>query len=228
MTALARLLLLALLSFGVCVQVGLAQGRPQAKKPEYKDVTVDGTVKGIQGNVLQMEAAAGYPYSVLIIPRESKLGLSGTAKPDFLKPGMMVSFYTGTLPKEKKAEVETPPTELKIISPSETNKPRVYEDKDKPDSVFICGTVGSYREEKLTVSAAGRQVVVPVPADMEIKVDSSDPTYIRVGDSIKVMGKEVQPYKSEGNKIQEGQIVGQTVDIKLQDTLSAATFKKKK
>jgi hypothetical protein len=233
MTMLVRLPMLALLFVCVGAQVGFAQKPKKPPTPaDLKDVTVDGTVERMtdipQGKVLQMKAAAGHPYSVLILPRESKLGLSGTAKPDFLKPGMLVSFNV-VLPdeKDKKAEVESPPTELRIISPSDTNVQGLFEDKEKENTYYVVATVRTFKDGKLTVGAAGKTITVPVPTDMEIKVESSDPAFIRAGDSVKVMGKEVRAPKTEANNVLEGQVVAQTIDIKLQDALNANTFKKK-
>jgi hypothetical protein len=37
----------------------------------------------------------------------------------------------------------------------------------------------------------------------------------------------VQAYRGDGNNIQPGQVIGQTIDITLQEPLTAATFKKK-
>jgi hypothetical protein len=229
----ARLPLLTLLSLGVCLQSGFAQNRQQPKKPpslqELKDVTVDGTVEGVQGPVLQMKASAGHPYLIALQPGYSKLGITGMAKPDFLKPGMLVSF-TADVPDERRVELEEPLTDLAIITPSETNTVGLFnEDRDNKESTkfFVRGKVTSYRDGKLTVAAGGKQIVAPLPADAEIKLDSTDLSIVRQGDAIKVLGKQVQQYKSEGNNIQPGQVVGQMVDIKLQETLSAATLKKK-
>jgi hypothetical protein len=231
MITLVRWPLLATLALLICGPMGSAQNRQQPRRPmslaDLKDTTVDGTVKGVQGNVLQVEATTGHKYAILIVPNQSKLGLSGLAKPDFLKPGMLVSF-SAILPEDKKAEVESPPTELTIIAPSEGNTPGMFEDKDKEGNYFIRATVKSFKDGKLSVAAAGRQVTVPVGADMDIKVASDNLSYIRAGDTIKVRGKEVQAPKSEGNNVIDGQVVGQEIDIKLQDTLTAATFSRKK
>jgi hypothetical protein len=218
-----RLLLVVLVALAACPIELLAQygGRPQQPRnvnlQELKDITVDGTVEGIQGNMLQVKATAGHPYWVALQPGFSKLGVTGTARPDYLKPGMLVSF-TADLPKEKKGEVDEPLTDLAIISPSETDKPGLFnEDRENEESTkyFVRAIVKSYKDGKLTVSASGKLVVAPVPSDLDIKLESTDLGIVRQGDGIKVLGKQVQPYKGDG-KIQPGQVVGQTVEIKMQ------------
>jgi hypothetical protein len=225
MSALVRLPLVASIALILAQNAAGQAGRRPPNLQDLRDVTVDGTVEGMKGNVLQMKATAGHPWLVSIQPGFSKLGVSGTARADFLKPGMLVSF-TATLPEDKKAEVESPLTDLAIISPSETNTPGAFEDKEKEGVYFVRGTVRSYKDGKLTVTA-GRQVVAPVSADAEIKLDSTDLGLVRQGDTIKVMGKQVQQPNTSGNNMQPGTVIGQTIDIKLQETLSAATFKKK-
>jgi hypothetical protein len=207
--------------------------RPQQPRnvnlKELKDVTVDGTLEGVQGNLLQVKATAGHPYWVALQPGFSKLGVTGTAQPDYLKAGMLVSF-TADLPKEKKGEVDEPLTDLAIIAPGENSQPGLFnEDRDNKESTrfFVRGIVKSYKEGKLTVMAGGKPIVAPVPTDLEIKLESTDLAIVRQGDGIKVTGKQVQPYKGDGPTPQPGQIVGQTVDIRLQETLNAQTFKKK-
>jgi hypothetical protein len=215
---------------GLLAQYGQRPQQPRnVNLRDLRDVTVDGTIEGVQGNMLQVKATAGHPYWVALQPGFSKVGVTGTAKPDYLKPGMFVSF-TADLPKEKKGEVDEPLTDLAIITESETNQAGMFnEDRDNKESTkyFIRAKVKSYKDGKLTVMAGGKPVVAPVPADLEIKLESTDLAIVRQGDGIKVTGKQVQAYRSEGNNIQVGQVVGQTVDIKLQETLNASTFKKK-
>ncbi len=234
MTTLRHLPLVVLIALaapqGLLAQYG---ARPQQQRnvnlKDLKDVTVDGTIEGVQGNMLQVKATAGHPYWVALQPGFSKVGVTGTARPDYLKPGMLVSF-TADLPKEKKGEVDEPLADLAIITESDTNTVGLFnEDRDNKESTrfFVRAKVKTYKDGKLTVMAGGKPVVAPVPSDLEIKLESIDLGIVRQGDGIKVTGKQVQAYKSEGNNIQPGQVVGQTVDIKLQETLNASTFKKK-
>jgi hypothetical protein len=183
----------------------------------------------VQGNILLVKVTAGHPYQVALTPGYSKLGVSGSARPDYLKPGMLVSF-TADLPKDKKVELEQPLTELAIISASDTNTPGLFnEDRDNKESTrfFVRAPVRTFKEGKLTVVAAGKTITADVPADLQIKLESTDMAIVRQGDSIKIVGKEVQQYRSQGNTVQPGQVVGQQVDITLQEMLTADTFKKK-
>ncbi len=233
MIALARLASLLtvclLLSPAGAQNTGRWQPPRNVNLNDLRDITVDGTLEGVQSGIFQMKATAGHPYLIAMRPGYSKLGITGMAKPDYLKPGMFVSF-SADLPKEKKGEVDEPLTDLAIISPSETNTPGLFnEDRDNKESTkyFVRGTVRSYKDGKLTVAAGGKQVIAPVPSDMDIKLESNDLALLRQGDTIKVAGKQYQQYSSQGNTIQPGQVIGQQIDITLQETLTAATFKKK-
>lgn len=235
MNSLFRLTLVATVLFIGFATEGRAQQGGRWAPPrntdlrQLRDVTIDGSLEGVQGNLLQVKITLGHPYLVALQPNFSKLGISGTAKPDYLKPGMFVSF-TADLPKDKKVELEQPLTDLAIISPSETNTPGLFnEDRDNKDSTkfFVRGTVRSFKEGKLTVSAGGKQITADVPADAMIKVESIDLSIVRQGDGIKVTGKEYQQYRSQGNQIMPGKVIGQQVDITLQEVLTADTFKKK-
>jgi hypothetical protein len=160
-------------------------------------------------------------------PNVSKIGIEGTARPDFLKPGMLVSF---TADVDKKGAVDEPITELAIISPSETNTPGIFpEDRENKDSTrfFVRGTVRSYKEGKLNVNAGGKQISGELPDEANIKLESSDLNLARQGDEVTVEGRLVSEYNGEGNNIKPGVVFGEKIDIKLSEPLTKDSFKKK-
>jgi hypothetical protein len=214
--------------FVLSVSVVLGQDKKGPKNwTDYKTTTVVGTFEGAQGLLMQVKNATGHPYIIALQPNMSKVGVVGTAKPDFLKPGMLVSF---TADVDKKGAVADPINELAIIAPSETNTPGMFpEDRENPDAgrFFIRGTVRTVKEGKLTVSAGGKQVSGELPDDANIKVESSDLNLAQQGDEISVEGRLVSEYKSEGNNIVPGKVFGEKVDIKLSEPLSKESFKKK-
>jgi hypothetical protein len=228
MFALRQLPLIAVAFLIVCRADLLAQPgkRPQAPR-SLRDVTIEGTVDGVQGNMLQMKLSTGHPYLVALQPNFSQVGVTGTAKPDYLKPGTLVSF-TADLPKDKKVELSEPLAELEILASSESLGLFNADRDNKESTKFIVrGTVRSYKDGSLVVAAGGKQISATVPLGLDIKLQSTDLGIVRPGDGIKVAGKQVQAYRGDGNNIQPGQVIGQTIDITLQEPLTATTFKKK-
>lgn len=231
----ARLVLVLAFVF-VLPQAAWAQYRNQQRPQSFndlKDVPFDGSVEGVQGDVVQMKmAATSQPHLIKLQAGYSKVVVTGTAKPDYLKPGMLVSFTADIPPgKEKTIELEQPLTDLQIITASETNKPGLFnEDRENKDSTkfFVRAPVRSYKDGKLTVGAGGKTIIAPLVSETDIKLESTDLSIVRMGDTITGSGKQVSAYKSEGNRIEPGQVVGQEVNIKLQETLTSLTFKKKK
>jgi hypothetical protein len=223
------LLILGLVVYSSTV---MAQDRPGWRPPAggiagLKETSVTGTVEGVQGNMINVKNATGHPYIIALLPA-SKLGVTGTAKPDYLKPGMLVSF-TADL-DVKKGTISAPLKEMAIITKSETNVPGLFqEDRENKDSTryFVRGIVKTFKEGNLAVSAGGKQMAGPVASDAVIKLESTDLAVVRQGDEIAVDGRLYQDYRSENNVVRPGQVFGEKVDIKLAEPLSADTFKKK-
>jgi hypothetical protein len=231
MSNLPRYCLAACLAVSASVAWGQGQGKNAPKTwADYKPTKVVGTFEGMQGLYMQVKDATGHPYIVALQPNVSKVGIVGTARPDFLKPGMLVSF-TADLDKDKKGMTAEPISELSIITPSETNTPGLFpEDRENKDATrfFVRGTVRSVKDGKLTVSAGGKQVAGELPDDANIKLESSDLKLAQQGDEVSVDGRLVSDYKSEGNNVVPGKVFGEKIDIKLSEPLSKDSFKKKK
>ena len=211
-----------------------AQNRGRWQPPrnisDLKATTVTGKIENVQGNVLAIKIDTGHPYFIGLFPELSKLGISGTAEPSYLKPGMLVSFTADIDVEKKGAEVAEPLKELAVISKSETNTPGVFpEDRENKESTrfFVRGIVKSMKDDTLAVSAGGKQITAKVASDAAIKIESADLSIVRPGDEISVDGRVYKEYRSENNNIQPGMVIGEKVDIKLAETLNADTFKKK-
>ena len=215
--------------FVLSATVALGQPKPKGPKSlaDYKATKVTGTFEGVQGPYMQVKNATGHPYIIALQANVSKVGIVGTARPDFLKPGMLVSF---TADIDKKGAVAEPISELAIVAPSETNTPGLFpEDRENKDSTrfFVRGTVRTVKEGKLTVSAGGKQVAGELPDDATITLESNDLSLAQQGDEVSVEGRLVSEYKSEGNNVIPGKVFGEKIDIKLSEPLDKDSFKKK-
>ena len=226
----ATLLILGLLA---CSSSAWAQNRPNWQPPrnlaDLKETSVAGTVEGVQGNMINVKNATGHPYIIALVPA-SKLGVTGTAKSDYIKPGMMVSFNADVEVDSKKGTVSEPIKDMQIVTKSDTNVPTLYqEDRDNKESTkyFVRGIVKSMKDGSLALSVGGKQITATVAPDAAIKFESTDLAGVRQGDEIAISGRLYKEYKSEGNNVQPGMVIGEKVDIKLAEQLSADSLKKK-
>lgn len=225
-------LLLLTLVLGWGAERAAAQNRPPMPPDlsQYREVTMTGKFVGLvpgQAVVLNIKDSTEHPYWVLVQPPTSKLGITGTALPEFLKAGLLVSF---TADVDDKGVVDQPVKELQIVSPSETTTPGLFrEDRDNKESTrfYVRATIRTNKEGVLTMSAGGKQVQATLASDAKIKVESTDPKIAQEGDEIKLTGRMVEEFRSEGNQIKPGKIFGEKIDIVLAQPLDKDAGKKR-
>lgn len=162
----------------------LAQGKAAA--PRTTPIKISGTVDQVVAAGIVVKGTDGKMQAIQF-PPSAKVSLSGTASPDILKPGMMVSF---TVTLDEKAKPVGEATKLQIIEPSAINIPGISSEKgpdakpDEPGPYFVRGNVRSYRDGSLTVAAGPKSLVVALSATASIPVTISAWQLASPGDTI--------------------------------------------
>jgi hypothetical protein len=200
-------------------QLVWAQGRQQA--PKGSPIKVDGTVESVQAGGLVVNGKDGKKYGVGF-PQTAKITMSGNASPDVLKSGMYVQF-TVTLDDKKKPTSEA--TKIQIIEPSNISQPGVFSEKGpdgkpgEPGPFFVRGTVKSFRDGTLNISAGTTAIAVTVPSSASIPVTVSEWQLASPGDTITGDGSAFPA--------QQGiiPVAGERIEIK---AIAPITGKKKK
>lgn len=209
----------------------LAQGqRPRSSAPrniaDIASTDVKGTFESIEYGKLKLKTNEGTPCYVVVQAPMTQVAITGTAMPDYLKPGQLVTFYADV---DKKGAAAEPLKELTITVASDTTKQGMFlENRDDKDSTkfFVCATVRTFKDGKLTVSAGGKPVQATVADDAKIKYEGTDVGVIKAGDKVSLSGKQVQAYNGAGNVVPQV-MYGEKVEIALGEPLSAASSKKK-
>jgi hypothetical protein len=161
-----------------------------------------GTLVGVGNGVLRV-AANGQTWQV-----RPDVGatteLTGTAGPDFLKPGLIVKFQAAFDPNGKDKDKATAPlTALEIISsrpgetigavPAATDAKQQNAAQPAAPSFVVIGNVKSYRQKELVVSAGAHIFKADLDSLPQIKVRMSDFRFARAGDQVQLTGYAVRP-----------------------------------
>lgn len=161
-----------------------AQGKQPA--PKGSPVKISGTVDQVVAQGILVKQTDG-KMMALAFPPAAKVTMAGNATPDILKPGMFVQF-TVTLDEKGKPSGEA--TKIQITEQSNINTPGITSEKGpdakpgEPGPYFVRGTVRSYREGSLAVSAGSKALTVTVGAGASIPVTVGDWSLASPGDTI--------------------------------------------
>jgi len=195
----------------------------QGKKAPAKGtpIKVDGTVDSVMAGGIMVNGKDGKKYGVGF-PPNAKVTMSGNASPDVLKAGMYVQF-TVNLDDKKKPTGEA--TKIQIIEPSAISSPGVFSEKGpdgkpgEPGPYFVRGTVKSYRDGTLNVTADKTALAVIVPSSASIPVTVGEWQLANPGDTITGDGSAFA--------VQQGvtPVIGERIEIK---AVAPITGKKKK
>jgi hypothetical protein len=173
-------------------------------------VNATGTLVGVGNGVLRV-AANGQTWQI-----RPDVGatteLTGTAGPDFLKPGLIVKFQAAFDPNGKDKDKSTAPlTALEIISsrpgetigavPVGTDAKQQNAAQPAASSLVVIGSIRSYRQKELVVSAGSHTFKADLDSLPQIKVRMSDFRFARAGDEVQVTGYAVRPGSIVASKI---------------------------
>jgi hypothetical protein len=185
---------------------------------DLREVQVSGKLESVEKGMLMIKVES--TPCVVIVQPQSKLGVSGTAQADYLKPGQLITF---TADVDKKGQVAEPLKELRITVPSETTRPGLFnEDRDNKESTkfYVCATVRTFKDGKLTASAGGKPVQATVAEDATIKYEGTDLAVLKAGDTISATGGEWYRFDGAKNPPQPQVVIAKQVDVTLSEPLS--------
>ncbi len=175
--------------------------------PIPKDqISSAGKIKAVQNGVFHVANVGGDQWLLKIEAPANEIVLKGKATPEWLRPGMPVTFR-GTFFKNKsgqpQGEAQKPIDELKVFSLREDSKAGQKEEakrgsfltggpkKDTPmeSAPFtVTGILVKYKGGKMTVSTGETQIKAQVASDAKIDVDINDARFAREGDEIEFEG----------------------------------------
>lgn len=202
------------------------QRGPQIPKIEAKRKTVEGTLENMRPGFLQVATPEG--IWVVAVDRKAKVKVTGSAEPEYLRPGMFVRFEVELdarqrVPPDAKIQeitIFTPqaPTDLGIASAQGGFASESEEEKKEPASqgskYSVGGKLTGVKNGKLTV-AAGETIKADLAEDATVGVDITDYRVASKGDKV----------TAEGTYIQEGKLFSTEITIALQNPLQVLTKK---
>jgi hypothetical protein len=182
-------------------------------KPRGKveNVQAKGKIRGIQGDVLQVANEETKQQWLVKMPREpAGIRVSGTARPTYLQPGMMVRF-SGQF--DAKGNSQAPIEKLEVFTPKPVKEgmlpdpqqfgifpeaafggqvlegvPAAGPPKSDVASFVVSGQLRGFRKGELLVAAGASLVRAPLAEQAEISVDVPDYRWVRPGDEVEVHG----------------------------------------
>ena len=178
---------IALVAIGLVAgssNVLLAQGKQAA--PKTTPIKISGTVEQVVALGILVKQADGKMVAMQF-PPSAKVTMAGNGSPDILKPGMFVQF---TVNLDEKGKPSGEATKVQITEQSNINVPGITSEKGpdakpgEPGPYFVRGTVKSYREGSLVVSAGSKSLTVPLGASASIPVTVGDWSLASPGDTI--------------------------------------------
>jgi hypothetical protein len=235
------------LSFAACLILlsGLptyAQAqRPKPNGPPTEDFEAVGTLEGIAPGMIRMTTNANQNWTIKLQPPQTKVELSGTAGPEFLKSGMCVKF-TGEV--DKQGNVKEKVAQLTVFTPSKDSslglsqagagasddhfgagaapaaggKPAAKASAGiEPGSYAIAAQINNIHGGKVIANAGNAIVKFELASDAKVDVKIADVSLARKGDKISVKGKMVVGLVG----------MGQASDVKIEaaESLSGAKTK---
>jgi hypothetical protein len=123
---LSAVALFALLVLGVSAPAD-AQGRRNAMQPQTEPADIKGTVEGVMRGRIGLLDGTKQPW-IVAVPNNAKVHVTGTAKADFLRPGIFVEFK-GEI--DNRGTVKEKVAELTIVTPTQEKPIGVFPDDSK-------------------------------------------------------------------------------------------------
>lgn len=179
----------------------------KAAQPKTEKVTINGSLTGASGNQMMVtsDAKGGSKQWVVMGGPMTHIEATGTAKVEFLRPGLVVQF-------EANLDAHNAATEkvgkLKVISTA-PNYPAGIVAGNLGKSQ-VTGQLKSVHGTTLTVHAGTKTAQIELTDDPTIDVSMNDGTFASPGDKVTVKGKAVQ-----GKSVCEAQDVKITFAVPL-------------
>jgi hypothetical protein len=180
-------------------------------KGNVETIQAKGKIRAMQGEVIQVANEELKQQWLVKMPREpAGIRVSGTARPTYLQPGMMVRF-SGQF--DSKGNSHAPIEKLEVFTPKPVKEGMLPDQQQFgifPEAVFgakmledatasgqpkteiapfvVSGQLRGFRKGELFVAAGAALVRASLAEKAEIFVDVPDYRWVRVGDEIEVNG----------------------------------------
>lgn len=205
-------------------QAQLARLRQQGQAPniQWENAELSGSIKAMQGSMVQVAAGGGENWIVQIDARPQDVVFQGPADPAFVKPGMLVEFKAKVNKRGQAAEPVQSLTiftvregrsvgvqaegglakgegELFASKPEETEKkgPRA---KGEDDPVYqVAGQITKLsRLGEMTINCAGTTIKADLAKDAKVSVDVNHLQFAQIGDKVEVRARYPMGQKAAG------------------------------
>ncbi len=195
--------------FAVGVLSGLTiSAHAQNMEPKMEPFAAKGTIEAITRGKVQILTNTDQQWLVEIVPK-AEIEVTGTAKVDFLRPGMFVKL---TADFDKRGKAAEPVSRLIIFTPSEENTLGVWPEGAAPSGdaedqfggeaaaapvannrrdqgasrYTVHGRLTGNRKGKLTVNARVATVQFELAEEPTIDVEIADYSFAKKGDKISI------------------------------------------
>src|SRR5262245_2617942 len=173
----------------------VAQDEPAKFVPPPSTLPLEdsGTLDHYQSDLLRIRDSKMDLWLLKILP-ETTISVTGTAKADYLRPGLGVEFDNEL---NKKGQLTQPIAEINLL-PEKTTLGLFAGDEDpddarpvrnpEPGTYHIRGKVAAVKEGELTVSIGGKRYTGELAEGDALKINftSDDPSVAAMGDTVKV------------------------------------------
>lgn len=206
---------------GVCPSRSTAQDT----KPEGAEaLSVKGTIDALEP-MLRIKVSETELWVIQIKPDQTKIEVTGTAEPAYLRSGLTVRF-SGEI--DKKGTLQADVDELQLFTPQGKNGLGLFVDdsptakpigKLAPGKYEIRAKVLSLKEHDLVLVAGNKKIFGTLAADATVNVASDDFSYVHDGDAVTVTGWYNPANKAAADK--PGQAVADELTITMAKPLVA-------
>jgi hypothetical protein len=205
----------------------LSRAAAQNPPPQADEaLKASGTVEEIiSDQALRIKVSDTESWLVEIKPEQTKIVVTGTAEPAFLRTGLHVRF-DGEIDEKRNLQADI--DELEIFTPQGKNGLGLFSDNSptaKPISKAAAGKyqirakVVNLKDHDITLAAGSKKISGKIGNEATVKVASDDLTYVHDGDAVSVTGWYNPVNKAAAGK--PGQAVAEEVTITLAKPLVA-------
>lgn len=195
----------------------------QAPNIQWENAELSGTIKGLQGSLIQLAASGGENWIVQVEARPQDVSFQGTADPAFVKVGMLVEFKSKLT---KRGHAVEPVNQLAIFSVREgrgvgvladgvggrgeaglfESKPE-GDDKKAPkgredETVYrVAGQITKLSRGEMTLNCAGTTIKADLDKEAKITLEVNHLQWAQLGDKIDLRARYPMGQKAAGQAL---------------------------
>jgi hypothetical protein len=204
----------------------LSRATAQNPPPQADEaLKATGTIEEISEQALRIKVSDTESWLVEIKPEQTKIVITGTAEPAFLRTGLHVRFE-GEIDEKRNLQADI--TELEVFTPQGKNGLGLFSDNSPTAKPIGKAAAGKYqirakviglKDHEITLAAGSKKLSGKVADDVAVKVASEDLTNVHDGDGVSVTGWYNPANKAAAGK--PGQAVAEELTITLAKPLVA-------